>query len=367
MAPPIIGAYHVATFPGWEPIVAAQCARLIQSGLLARTEYVLVGIVGEFEPARSTIERLLGEKARIYPGGPVSNYEFGTLQLLHSAATEADCYCWYIHTKGVSDLCPNRASWRRRMESVVLDNHAACYELLNEHDACGPFWLMIGFDRPNPHFSGNFWWARSSYLRTLPRPVELHVANRYEAEFWIGKNPAIKVYNWILPSDPYAKPSAWVGLESKYQRLCEIEDPKMIQRAVEIGVDYGYSTFHMAHDFPHAEVYGVSEFLLHQDSEAWVRSHLDFFPNLQIIHGDSVTVGREFGKPIDLLHIDGDHSFEAVKADFENWVQWIRPGGRVMFHDTVTFPTVRAFFDGLPGRKTEIKDHHGLGCWFKET
>jgi hypothetical protein len=362
MSEPIIGAYHVAVFPGWEGIVVAQCARLRNSGLLARTAEVLVGIVGEIEPARSTIERLLDGKARVVPGGPLSGYEFGTLHLLHSAASERDFRGWYIHTKGVSTLGEAAANHRKLMESVVLDHHQECCELLEDHDAVGPSWRSA----PEPHFSGNFWWARASYLRTLPCPLHLHVADRYQAEFWIGKNANIRMFELAFPPNPFDRPSAWVGLETKYQTLCEIQDPKVIRRIVDIGVDYGFSTFHLARDFPHAEVVGVSDFQLHLDSESWVRSHLHLFPNLKILQGDSAQVGLTFGHPVDLIHIDGDHSYEGVKADFEGWTPWLRPGGCVLFHDTEAFPGVRQFFDELSGRKKEIKEHFGLGCWFKE-
>lgn len=41
------------------------------------------------------------------------------------------------------------------------------------------------------------------------------------------------------------------------------------------------------------------------------------------------------GRPIDLLLIDGDHSYEGVKTDFYLYSPLVRPGGVIGFHDIV--------------------------------
>ena len=37
---------------------------------------------------------------------------------------------------------------------------------------------------------------------------------------------------------------------------------------------------------------------------------------------------------IDFLFIDGDHSYEGVKKDFEMYSPFVRKGGLIVFHDT---------------------------------
>ncbi len=41
------------------------------------------------------------------------------------------------------------------------------------------------------------------------------------------------------------------------------------------------------------------------------------------------------GQKLDVLFIDGDHSYKGVKTDFELWSPLVRSGGLVIFHDIV--------------------------------
>jgi predicted O-methyltransferase YrrM len=65
--------------------------------------------------------------------------------------------------------------------------------------------------------------------------------------------------------------------------------------------------------------------------------------------GDSVQTGRDWdGPPIGLLFIDGDHRYDAVKADTEAWLPHVAPGGWVCFHDyTKTFGGEVTHFEGV--------------------
>lgn len=41
------------------------------------------------------------------------------------------------------------------------------------------------------------------------------------------------------------------------------------------------------------------------------------------------------GEPLDFLMIDGDHTYEGVKKDFEAYAELVRPGGVIALHDIV--------------------------------
>lgn len=68
---------------------------------------------------------------------------------------------------------------------------------------------------------------------------------------------------------------------------------------------------------------------------------------------------------VDLLHIDGLHTYEAVKEDFTNWYPKVRPGGIVLFHDVMA--RIKDFgawkyFEELEQEHEDIfKFNHGFG------
>lgn len=53
--------------------------------------------------------------------------------------------------------------------------------------------------------------------------------------------------------------------------------------------------------------------------------------------------------PVDLLFLDGDHSYEGVHVDFRHWRSALASGASVLFHDATSEPGVREAVQDLAG------------------
>jgi predicted O-methyltransferase YrrM len=58
-------------------------------------------------------------------------------------------------------------------------------------------------------------------------------------------------------------------------------------------------------------------------------------------------VGKGWDKPIALLWIDGDHSYEGASGDFELFSPWVVDGGIIAFHDCDGASVARAMYAGF--------------------
>ena len=80
------------------------------------------------------------------------------------------------------------------------------------------------------------------------------------------------------------------------------------------------------------------------------------------------------GQPIDFLFIDGDHTYEGVRKDWENYGALVRPGGLMAMHDVgknYDDTEVKRFWDEVKGRfqYREYLAHpngfYGIGSLYK--
>ena len=74
-----------------------------------------------------------------------------------------------------------------------------------------------------------------------------------------------------------------------------------------------------------------------------------------------------FEEEIDFLFIDGDHTYEGVKQDYEMYSPLVRSGGLVGFHDVMydTEIQVNRYFKEIDALKKRIDLTHGIGIVYK--
>lgn len=81
------------------------------------------------------------------------------------------------------------------------------------------------------------------------------------------------------------------------------------------------------------------------DYDAQIRRFLDRHDlAASLIVGDSLSVDLDTGE-VDLVFIDGDHSYSGVRGDFDRWGSRVRMGGAVVLDDAFAWGGVKAHED----------------------
>lgn len=140
-------------------------------------------------------------------------------------------------------------------------------------------------------------------------------------------------------------PVAWTGHIPFAAYLAKRFRPKCF---VELGTHHGNSYFSFCQTLKeegmNASAYAVDiwqgdvqSYFYQEDVFEYVSRHnaeryADFSSLLRMTFDQAVTSFAD--NSIDLLHIDGFHSYEAVSHDFATWLPKLAPGAVVLFHDT---------------------------------
>ena len=192
----VVAFYNVyANGVHFDAIVQSQVNTIAGSGLLGQLDHVFYATNGEqgqnyvISNSSKYVHIAHFEK----DGG-----ELQTISMLHGFCNANPTFkVVYFHNKGSHHHTDRNQEFVKLLNCYVLNTH--CIKALNDHDTCG--WRISPF--PVPHYSGNFWWARCSYVNTLIHPLVqtnnqtfiqaakglnqcVGMKDRLFAEFWIG-------------------------------------------------------------------------------------------------------------------------------------------------------------------------------------
>jgi predicted O-methyltransferase YrrM len=125
-------------------------------------------------------------------------------------------------------------------------------------------------------------------------------------------------------------------------------------RAAEIGSFKGESSVHLAAGARRAgalPVFAIDPFRPNRGSETFDDYWSEFVRTIRVCGLEDFVVpladysqnvvDRFDDGELDLLFIDGDHSYEGVKRDYELYVSKVKPGGLILFHDATYGPVAR--------------------------
>lgn len=181
----IRGVLHVCQVGDWKRSLSILMKSIMSSGLYDASESIDFCVLSP-QGVVDALPQL--PKTRIHWMGTPALYERPTLLHLRSkAVNDADpVYYWYVHTKGLRWFGTER-------EQPVLDwiqlllywNVDKWKKAVTELDTGFDVYGCNQTDVPINHYSGNFWWSTSSYLKTLPDTI----GDGYnDPEFWIMRS-----------------------------------------------------------------------------------------------------------------------------------------------------------------------------------
>lgn len=203
--------YHIAELPGWQELVDEKIGLMKASGLWEACAEIHLLMHYSSEPFQQWATQFVND-ARVK-----------LIYFTNSCRPLGECYsnryiwqdCWnepddfYLfrfHTKGLYQRVfphwPVAEKWNEYYDYWNIEQWADCVAALADgYDLAGANW------HPPAHFSGNIWWAQSTYIKTLPilplphlcnftKQIAFAYSNRHDAESWVGlANPTVKEFH----------------------------------------------------------------------------------------------------------------------------------------------------------------------------
>jgi len=166
--------YHIYAIEGVEPIIEEQLT-LIEKWI--DVPYILnvgISIANDNSPTDKIIEKFYNYQKPNYRIRDIRSkgHEMITLDLIEKDKEkfgDSD-YILYIHTKGASkqndDKLQNVTSWRHLMNYFNIEKWKDAIQIFT-NTSYNTYGVLFGKAGNWTIYSGNFWWMRGSYAKTL--------------------------------------------------------------------------------------------------------------------------------------------------------------------------------------------------------
>ena len=185
--------FHCYCFGSYASILYNKYKKINNSELLKNIDNFYVIVSNTQERHKDFLQQFstLSNKIKIINlPNPVFNDESDTLNFILQKSNDSSTNrrILYLHTKGVTHshqlVKKNVDAWVEYLDLYNIHKWKECVDALDTHDVAGGL-----YESSNPkHFSGNFWWANTNYIKTLPEITEKNYKLFNRGEFWILSN-----------------------------------------------------------------------------------------------------------------------------------------------------------------------------------
>lgn len=203
--------YHIADLWGWQELVDQKIELMRATGLWSAAAEIHLLLHYSTEPFQHWVTQFADD-----PRVKIKYFENSCRPLGESYSnryiwedcceSDEDFRLFRFHTKGLYHRTqphwPVAERWNEYYDYWNIERWEDCANaLLDDYDISGANWYEPA------HFSGNIWWAKSSYIRKLPkfplphlinckRNLNFALSNRHDAELWIGlSKPKVKEFH----------------------------------------------------------------------------------------------------------------------------------------------------------------------------
>ena len=146
-------------------------------------------------------------------------YEGQTLRFLHQACQDRDMDVAYIHSKGFISNTAHVSAWRQILNHYTITEWPSCLKYLETNDVVGIKDKIC----TEKSVTGNFWWSKSEYIRTLPEPLNSTVYQTDTARYPDGGAYRYTFEDWVFANNPKIHHIVDTNT-SHYEDFCFLED-----------------------------------------------------------------------------------------------------------------------------------------------
>ena len=173
----IYGIYFICCINNYLEVVKEQLD-ILNKGLLNKTKKLIIFIT-KYDDNCTQLDMLFKNYDTdkfILVKSPDNLFEKFAINNYKNYIMDKDYYLYYFHTKGLSHINEPIAhvftSRRKILNYYTLEKFDVNIKLLEKYDAVGCSLSLY----PKKHFSGNFWWSKSTYTNLLSNINHFYLA-----------------------------------------------------------------------------------------------------------------------------------------------------------------------------------------------